>query len=785
MTLQDCRYGLRSIRRHPGLAISTVLTLALGIGLNASVFTVLQGLLFRARVEKDPASFIHFSPEYKNAVPARETPWSISIRDYKEYAASAQSVRELAAWDTAHATLEDGESDLALLVTWNFFSVYGLEAPRMGRIFSPAECATPGSAAVVVISEELWRNRFQSDPHIVGTTMRINRAPFTIAGVLPAGFAGRIRGRGIWIPWTMQNVFFSGIDLFKTPDARWLTVEGRMKPGVTRAAAQSELAVIAGRLDRNEPGRKTTMRVNNGAFAEEPAIRANLFWIEPVIMGGLTLILLIACTNITVLQLSRAAGRAREMGIRLAIGAGRAQLVSMMLMEILMLAAIAGAIAAYIARETPAIYRYLLASDSTPIYQVKPDVAVILYLSAAVLIATLMAGLSPARESLRMNVAAPDRSAGKQRNILIASQVAMSMVLLMCAALVIRAQRTIYTANPGYEARQVLTARLQLGNGEAARAAAIMNGVREAPGVVSVASQSTTGGDPGSVTSAVRFPDQPDRAAEQAGISRVSENYFRTLDIPMLRGHAMANGGEAVVSQAFAERFLAGLDPIGRRLALEDGSVVSIAGVARDIEMERVGEKDGPHVYRWQNPAEAPGSVLIRFSGDAGDTAVRVRAAIAQVEPGIEMPRTLRSMLDELADRFSTFVRLISVFAFLALALAVLGIYGVINFAVARRVREMGIRIALGATRERIVRFILAAGARPVLWGIGIGGVVAIGAARSIAIILKNSPVPIRVRDPFAMAVIACLLLIAALAAMLCPALRAASTDPARSLREE
>lgn len=197
------------------------------------------------------------------------------MRDYRAYAASARTLRALAAWAPVHAAFGngDGEPQLALLVTCNFFDVYGLKAPRMGRLFSEAECATPGAGPVVLIGEKLWKSQFNSDPNIVGRKVRINSAPFTVTGVLPAGFSGRIRGPGIWIPWTMQPLFYRNHDLFHMDSTQWLTVEGRLMPGRTRAQAQSELAVIAAQIDRLEPGRQTVMHLTNGSFGEEPALR--------------------------------------------------------------------------------------------------------------------------------------------------------------------------------------------------------------------------------------------------------------------------------------------------------------------------------------------------------------------------------------------------------------------------------------------------------------------------------------------------------------------------------
>lgn len=782
---QDVRYALRSMRRQPGLAVATVLTLALGLGLNVSTFTFLRGFLFRARVDQDPESFIHLSPEYSERG-RRVGSWLASVREYRAYA-GAQTLSALAAWAPVHATVGNGEREpqLVLLVTRDFFQVYGLRAPRMGRLFSQTECGTPGSGAVVLIGEELWKNQFNSDSKIVGRTVRINRALFTIVGVLPAGFAGRIRGPGIWIPWTMERLFFQNKDLFRSDSIEWLTLEGRLKPGRTRSEAQSELGVIAARLDQIEPGRRTTMHVTNGSFGEEPALRASLFWIGSVVMGALTLILLIACTNVTVLQLSRAVTRQREMGIRLSIGAGRPRLMRMLLTETLLLAMLAGALSVYVAFEAPAIFTKLLA-NGMPVYQTKPDLQVMLYLGAIILAATIVAGLSPAGESLRVDLHSATKpgsgvgsSAGTRRSFVIAAQVAMSLVLLVCAAVFLRAEYTAFTADPGFETRRVLFVVLQ--------APLRADRIREVPGVESVASGSPLSQEEqGPPTEEVRTPGQPAGSGKQVATTDVSTNYFDTLSIRLLEGRALANAREAVVSRAFAESFWPGKDPIGERIVLADERELTIVGIARDVASERPGSVDGPHLYRWRDMSHPVDSLLIRFRGDAAVTSSRVREAIRQVDADSQAwPRTLRAILDETAKRFSILVRMISILAGLALSLAVLGIYGVVAFTASQRTKEVGIRMALGATHSMVVRLVLASGARPIGWGIAVGIPLALAGTQAVATLLRHAPVSIQPEDPILFLGVALVLGLTGCAAMLRPAWRAATGDPMRALRDE
>jgi len=788
---QDVDYAIRSIRRHPGLAVATVLTLALGLGLNVSVFTVLRGFLFRARVETDPESFVHLSPEYRKEQGGRSGSWLVSVRDYRAYSAGAHTLRALAAWAPVHAAFGngDGEPQLALLVTCNFFDVYGLKAPRMGRLFSEAECATPDAGPVVLIGEEVWKSQFGSDPNIVGRKLRINHAPFTVTGVLPAGFSGRIRGPGIWIPWTMQRQFYQNADLFHMDSTEWLTVEGRLMPGRTRAQAQSELAVIAAQLDRLEPGRQTIMHLTNGSFGEEPALRASLFWISPLVMGALTLILLIACTNVTVLQLSRAVTRRREMGIRLSIGAGRARLMRMLITESLLLATVAGGISAYIAFETPAIFAKLLSTSSMPVYQTKPDVQVLLYLGAIILCATVMAGLSPAAESLRVDLHSAMKAgssgiaggATRRRSILIGSQVAMSLVLLVCAGVFVRAQYTMFTADPGFEVRRVMFVPLQ------APLAAAEERILRVPGVESVASGSPLSQEEqGPATEELRAPGQPAGSGKQIATSEVSTNYFDTLSIPLLQGRAATRADEAVVSGALARSFWPGSNPIGKRVVLADGKEATIVGVANDVASEHPGSVDGPHLYRWRDLSHPVDSLLIRFRGDAFSTSVQVREAIKQLDPDNQTwPRTLRAILDETAERFSTMVRMVGVLAGLALSLAVLGMYGVVAFSVSQRTKELGIRVALGATQSTVIRLVLASGARPIAWGIAAGAPLALAGTQAVAMVMRHAPVSIQPKDPLTFVVVASVLALAGIAAMLRPAWRAAGADPMRALHEE
>jgi predicted permease len=810
---QDVRYAVRSLTRAPLLACVTVLTLAVGIGLNVGVFSVVNGLLFRARIDKDPESFAHLSPVYSGEFERGGKPWAVSFADYRAYQ-QAHSLRELAAWENVRVTIDkaDAEPTLALVVTCNFFSVYGLNQPKLGRLFAADECSTPGKAPVVVLSEEIWRDRFGTDPAILGATIRLNRHSFTVTGIAPAGFSGRLRGPGIWIPYTMAAQFFDRQDLFAAAGPPWLTADGRLRPGVSRADAQAELRVIAKQQDALHPGRRTSMIVTNGSLVEEPSLRPKLIWIAPVILGALLLLLLIACTNVTMLLLSRAAARRSEIGIRLSLGAARQRLFAMLLTETLILAAIAGTISAVVAWFAPDIFLKVLASPSTPFYPMQPDLAVLAYLIGATLVAACIAGVSPAAESLKVDLSASlkgqaglfgsGRGGGRRRGLMVAAQVAMSLVLLAGAGLFVRAQYTMLTANPGFDTEHVLVVQPRLEMPRYTKDSIesfyrlLTQRVDALPGVrlVSVGVPPLLGDETSDATE-VRLPGQAKGTGKQAGVTVVSARFFETLSIPILRGRSFVEldaassdkAPIAVVSEAFARTYWPGENPVGKLIELGDGDIPQVIGVARDTSADRFGTVDGPHVYRLRSSRRAAlDPVLVRFVGDAGSVARSIKAVIAGMDREmIVTPRTLRSLIDDVVGRFGVLVKLVVILGSVAVLIAVIGIYGMVAFALSQRTKELAIRMALGATRGVILRSVLVSETRPVLYGLACGLVLAAAGAGALVQVLQATPVVLNARDPLTYVAVALVLAFSAVSAMLGPALRAASSDPLRALRQE
>jgi putative ABC transport system permease protein len=804
--IQDLRYGVRMLLKNPGLSLVMVVLLALGIGVNTAVFTVLNGMLMRARVDKDADRFIHLAPQYAGQFEQLGLDGGLSLVDYQSFQREAHSLSELAGWAIARVKInDDAESEMALLVTQNFFLVYGLEQPKLGRLFLADECTVPNSAPVVILSEEIWRNRFGADPQIIGTVIKLNRDPFTVVGVTPARFSGRLRGPGIWLPYTMQPLFFGGKNLFKEIDTQWLTVEGRIKPGESRAAAQTELEWVARQQDQFQPGRQTTMLLTNGSFIEEPSLRAKIFWVPWLIMGGLSLVLLITCVNVTLLLLARATTRQKEMAIRLALGAGRRRLLRMLLTESLLLAAAAGVVSAWLAYQMPSLFEKTLVG--APNYQLKPDWPVFVYLAIVTLLAGCLAGLAPALESLKVNLAATmngnvglfggRKRRGASRDWLIGAQVAISVVLLVIAGLFLRVQYTLFTVEPGFESNRVLVAPLQAAperyttESAAAFNRALEQRVRALPGVEAVCFASAPPGARGALEAnlvEIRLPGEAKGTGRISNLNIVSGSFFETFNIPIVAGRSFLetdNAASVVVSETFARRFWANEDPIGKVLEDANGDQIQVVGVAHDTKSD-FGSIEGPQLYRRFNPQYVGCSLMTRFSGAAPPVAAAVRSIVRELDGEMLIaPRTLRAMLDELAARCWVIVRLILLLGLVALLIAVIGIYGVVAFAVSCRTKEVGIRLALGAARSDIISLVLRAGLKPIFAGLVAGLLFAGAGSYVLAQVLRDLPVKVETGDPLVYLAVSFVLALAALLAVWGPALRAAKADPMLALRND
>ena len=831
----DARYALRGMRRTPLLTCAMVVTLAVGIGVNCGAFDLLDASLFRSPVEKDPATFVQALASYTGWYRTEELFQGFTALDFQAMRDQSRSLTNLAAWHTDEATVgNDADKTGVALVTCNYFSLYGLNAPELGRLFRPEDCAAPGMAPVALITHSYWRDHFGADPGIIGRPLRLNQHPYTIVGVIPERFALQVNSRGIWVPYTMQPDLWHGHDAFKRSDWygwAWLTVEGRLKPGYSRRDAQAELTVIAQQQDHVYPGskenasysgRRTTVLLTNGSLIENPRIRPIAMLLAGLVMGPLLLVLLIGCANVTMLLLTRGVARRSEIAVRLALGAARANLLRMLATEGVMVAVAGGALSVWLTIAFPTVVRWFVPDFSM---NIEPNWAVFGYLAGVTLIAGCIAGLAPATESVKVDLvttlkqqqgASPARS--RMRAALMISQVGMSFVLLTGAVLFMRLQHKVASADPGFETGHVFlvqasflgpSAGTNTPREEYDRVAfytELAQRVRALPGVKSIAyAQELPFMRPD--TQEVRVPGQNKGQGRQAAIDQVSANFFETLGIPIVRGRPFQDSDVAaeakppvdpavfdsestrpigIVSQTFAQAFWPGQNPIGKTVEWGDGGArVQIVGVAKDTRSEGFGQPDDPRLYTLMN-WDFGGPLLVRFEGDTSSLAPAIEKAVRSLdEQQIVVPQTLRFLLQESAREMSVLTEMVTTVAMFAVVLAVIGIYGVVAFSTSQRIREFGIRMVLGATKGRIALSVLLSGAKQIGVGLGLGIALALPGSLALSKLFSRMPVKLDMFDIGSYAISAAILFAVAVVAMYLPARRAAKVDPMVALRYE
>lgn len=806
---QDTRFALRMIGRNRWISLTIIATLTVGIALNVSVFSLLNRLLLRPWVEKSPETFVSLIPRYSGEFKLRYSSGGISQPDYTLYRDSAKSVESLAAFRAMAVTL-GGEHAARIrsgLISCNLFDVVRTGPPIAGRYFEPDECAKPLEGAVAVLTEEAWRARFNSDRNVVGRVIQLNRMPFTVIGVAPSFMLpGLGNERDVWIPYTMLGRLQPADEYFADPRAHWLTLVGRRRAQYSQRQAQEEITLLARRADELVPGRVTTMLVTDGSPVQEPEMRSRAPLVFGITLGTTALLLLLACVNVTTLMLSRATARQHEIAVRLSLGAGRFRLLRQLLTESLVLSGIASAISLLIAQRAPAaIWNSLMSSRAA--FDFGPDWRTLIYCLGVAAAVGVIAGLSPAWESLRPRVSESLKGSGGAvttgqrrsllRNSLVAAQVALSLILLVEAALFTRAQRQFFGHDPGFETKQVLTVTL----------ASVLSGFTP-PTHFYEELEDRIGGLPGVVnTSAVSIaPWQGRNSTELSEIDGkplartrdfrqdparrvVSSEFFETLGIPIHQGRGFTTAealrqGEVVpvvVSEAMARRYWPGQSALGHRF--RTGVVHEVVGVCRDVQSVGHMQNDGPFYYAPLDPQRVkPAFLMVRFSGDPGTAAAAVRSVVRQLDPqmavGVE---TLAAVLEEQGERLKPVVMYGGMAGGLALLLALSGVYAVVSYSVSQRVREIGIRMALGAGRGEIVRFVLRAGVAPVVGGLVAG----VGLALAASAVMQSVLFGLNPRDPVTFTVVPVVLLLASLGAIWIPARRASVLDPVRSLRQE
>jgi len=805
---QDVLFAARSLRKHALLSVVVVATLTLGIGVSAGVFTYFSAQFFRAPVGKDFASFVRVYSAYTND---RGRQPVMTLEDFLAIQDRAKSLRNLAASAQYEALLgqDDPIEIRILLVTSNYFSLYDPEQPLLGRLLNAEDFAS--SSPVVVLSEQLWRDRFASDPQIVGKVAHFNGQPVTVVGVAPV-FAGLINDVKAWFPYTLGIYLKRGDGLLSPGEVAWLEVAGRLNSGFSHQDAAAELRLLASQQDRLHPGRKTTLTVTDGSGAQAPDRPDRAIWGFYLTIGALTIFVVIVCMNITTMLLARAVNRRQEIAVRLALGAGRMRLVRMLLAEAFLLAAMAGLASIYIAYHLPNTLWHWVHDETRQIVPLSlaPDWRAFGYLALVTLFAGMVAGLAPALQSLKVNLSeslkgnhgmlgAPARGS-RLYGLLIGAEVALSFLLLVFALVTVRAYHKSLTLDPGFETRQTLYAGLSMPSRPSELRPdwtgfhlALTARLEALQGVQSIAYASRP---PFSnvLTMDVQIPGQE---IHPVAFNFVSPNYFATLGIPIVVGRALQQGDPScgrgiacpvVISQGMARKIWPNEDPLGKALRHPGGQMFEVVGIARDVSIRTLGAVDDSMLYLPWSPNSGPYNliVFVRFSGAEATLARAVKTNILDLAPEISVnPKTIQSQMDFIIADLGRSGRIIVFLVAIAFILAVIGIYGVVSFVVAQRTKEMGIRIALGAKGRDVYRAVLGSGMRPVVVGLLIGLVITLGTASAAAKVFAVRPITLDVKDPLVYAMTAILLAAAALVAMLIPARRATRVDPMMTLREE
>jgi predicted permease len=811
---QDFLYAFRSVRRTPLLTLVVVLALSVGIGLNAGVFTILNAIFLEPPTKQDPSSYAQIYPRYQGWYigPARSS--SFNSDDYDAIRSQSHSLTDIAAWQTIQATLDDvRRQDQSILVTCNYFRVLGIDRPLMGRFFRSEECNPGTEVRIAVLTEHLWRDAYSADPLIVGKVIHISHQPLTVVGVASDRSGNALAG-ALLIPYSLQPAFSHGNSAFKDVNWAWLTVAGRLRQGYSRADARAELQTILRQRDRFyleqktiTLDRKTSLVLTNGSFLENPAMQSLSITLMALIMGPLALVLLLACTNVTMLFLSRSLVRRGELAIRLALGAGRSRLMRMLAIESLFTATVAGLISIYLAVRFPILlFAALDPTHASLALSIRPDWRVFGYLAALVLIATAASAFAPMRESFRFDLitalkgregSATMRS--KTTGALIVVQLAMSFVLLAAAVLFARLPSTITKTDPGFETHRTISVPLEIATPPYSRTSALAfyrsleSRVLQVPGVQSIAYESVA---PFTVPpiNEVRLANQTKGQGRPASIDNVSTDFFSTFGITLLRGRpflrsdvsAASSAQVAVVSGAFAKAFWGNDDPLGKVVVTPDDRHLVVIGVARDTKSERFSSLDGPRLYTLRDPQSLDGQFFVRFTGDGAAVSNSIEQIVQSLDASqVGRPSTIWDFVESNATAMRSLGNVILFMAGIAVLLAVTGVFGVLTFAISQRTREFGIQMMLGATRQSIFRSVMTRGLRQIALGLLIGLAMAMPAAWAFMRITKDSNIPVHTFDPRVYSISALILAVVSLTAMFVPALRATQVDPMQNLRNE
>lgn len=820
--LQDIRYGLRVLAKNPGFTTVAVLTLALGIGANTAIFTIVNAVLLNPLPVTDAARLFELDTTDKKTTVAlgNATRLGMSVLNYEDFARQADVFSGITGFIGVGLTRSGGEKPTRYqgsLVTANYFDVLGVRAV-LGRTFWPDEDKHPGGDTVAVLSYALWSREFGSSPDVLGKRLTLNGTDYTVIGVTPPQFKGTFlfaNSDQIWIPISMHTQVLAGFieDNFLHRRFLDLTAVGRLKTGVTLRQAETAVETIASRLEQQYPndnrGRGATLSpvadASLGINQHEQVAKAGILMM--VIVG---MVLLIACVNLASLMLSQTARREKEMCLRAALGAGSRRLARQSLTESLLLSMLGGAVGLLLGYWG----RWALWSER-PAFLRQSDLALSLdgrvwaFTFAVAVLTAILFGLVPAWRVSRPTLMETLKSGGRSgsmawgrnrfRQALVVSEVALALVALVGAALFLRSLAFAQGLDPGFESKRLFLFGFDLGSqhydedrGEQYFRDAIMRAT-SSPGVQSaaVASNFPLGGG----VARTIFLEGQDAASGHRGtlttINDVSSGYFQTLGIPLRQGRAFNDLDRketkpvAIVNYAMAKHFWPGESPLGKRFHfIGEMRLLEVVGEVGDSWQFGVGEDPQPVAYLPITQAYSPFAVLqVRTLGDPKSVLPSVRESVQSLDRNLAFVgvSTIGGLLDQglWAPRMGAF--LMGAFGLLALLLATVGIYGVLSYSVTQRTQEVGVRVALGATPASVRDLIVKQGMTLVAIGVGVGVVGSVGLARLMASLLFG----VKASDPLTFAAATFVLAAVAFVATYLPARRATKVDPVVALRYE
>jgi putative ABC transport system permease protein len=819
--MNDLRYGVRTLSRTPGVAAVAIATLALGIASTTTMFSAAYAALFRPLPFADPDRLVLlFSTRTTPSEGLTLTRWSRPLIDTLE--ASLTSYESIASFTPALVAISGGAGDPEQIdgeiVSPDYFDTLRVR-PATGRTFTAAEDGAPGDAPVALLSDRLWRQRFGADPALVGGTIRINDAPLSVVGIMPPGFSGLSDKSDVWIPRTMAPRL-TYADYLTTPQM-FIPVIARLKDGVSLEQANAELASVSAALPRpsaEDGARWGAIAQRIGDARVDPTLRRSVM----LLLAAAVCVLLVTCANVAGLLLARGRMRRRELAVRMAIGAGRGRIVRQLLAESLVLAAAAGACGTILAmwsvklfaQYAPAVLwsgRITISPFSSP----SLDASALLFALGATVVTSVLCGLAPALDTSRTELAQPlkedARGGGTRRlmfRVLVVSEIALAVVLLTAAGLLLDSFVRMQHLRRGFETERVITfwvrppvSRYSITDGPRV-IERLLTSVERVPGVESAAVNRCTPFT-GCSRTVLFFADRPNNPASPPVVGRhyVSADYFRTLGIPVRAGRTLTAGDRSdrppvtVINESAARRFWPGENPLGKRVWFggttgpfaDPSHAVEIVGIVGDVKYEAVDWPNStgrPEFYTsYLQFSYTDTMMMVKARGSSAALVPALRRAVASVDSALPIydVLTLDDRIGVALSRPRFNAALVAGFAAAALVIAAVGVYGMLSYSVSSRLREIGVRLALGAAPPRIVRFVLAEGLRLA----AIGVVVGIGLALATGRLTRSLLIDVSPSDPRILAGVSVVMLAVAYFAAFLPARRASAVDPIVVLRHD